>query len=154
MLVVLVGVCVLSGGCAGYRTLWSSESRSPDGKLVASAESIIMNERLSIVTSIQTNVFLSLEGRSSDRMLILQLADSTDAPEDTHVQMSWETPTHLILSYAGNQAITFEAVKWGGVAISTRLPTTQPTSDGPKGTQRGRLVPPPAPDCAYTASCK
>jgi len=145
VLTVVVGMCVVSGGCAGYRTLWSSESRSPDSKEVARAESIVTNEGLSIVTSIQTNVFLSSVPGSSGRMMILQLADATDAPEDTHVQMNWETPTHLVLTYTGNQAITFEAVKCGEVVISVRVPTVQPTSDGPDGIQRGKVAPPPPP---------
>jgi hypothetical protein len=36
------------------------------------------------------------------------------------VEMNWLTPTHLELTFKGNQSIVFQAVKWGGIEISIR----------------------------------
>ena len=48
------------------------------------------------------------------------LADASDSPADTHVQMTWSTPTQLELMYRGNQTVAFQAVKWANVNISVR----------------------------------
>jgi hypothetical protein len=146
VLVVLVGVCVVSGGCAGYRTVWSSESRSPDGKIVASAQSIVINEGLSIVASIQTNVYLRLAGGSPRRMMILQLADATADPVNTGVEINWLTPTHLELTVRGNQSIVFQAVKSDGIEISVR-DLSKAAIEGQNATRS--LTPPGAPPFAY-----
>jgi len=57
------------------------------------------------------------KGSRSDTS-ILELADATDDPVNTHVEMNWLTPTHLELTFKGNQSITFQAVKWGELEIS------------------------------------
>jgi len=109
-------------GCGGGQAIWSADSRSPDGEVIASARSVVLNGGLSIVATIETNVHLQQAKAvpGSSPMLILQLADATDAPSDTRVAMNWLSPTHLELTVSGNQSIVFQAVKWGSVEISTR----------------------------------
>lgn len=61
-------------------------------------------------------------------MLVLELADASDAPVDTHVDMNWLTPTHLELTYKGNQTVVFQAVKWADIDITVRSLSSGTTS--------------------------
>src|ERR1700693_1556496 len=40
ILLLIFGVCVSLSSCEGPKTTWSAESRSPDGKMVATARTI------------------------------------------------------------------------------------------------------------------
>ena len=116
------GGCLLLSACGGGQAIWSGYARSPDGNVMASARSLVLNGGLSIVTTIETNVYLQgvIPVPGSSPTLILQLADATDAPADTRVTMNWLCPTHLELTVSGNQSIVFQAVKWGNIEISVR----------------------------------
>lgn len=72
------------------------------------------------INSIETFVYLNWTKGPQPPMLILDLGDATVAPADTKVEMKWLTPTHLELTYGGNQTIGFQAVKWASVDISVR----------------------------------
>jgi hypothetical protein len=78
------------------------------------------NKGLSIISSTDTNVYLKWAKGSRGETSILELADATDDPVDTHVEMNWLTPTHLELTFKGNQSIMFQAVQWVGIEISIR----------------------------------
>jgi hypothetical protein len=67
-----------------------------------------------------TDVQLKWAKGSRGETSILELADATDDPVDTRVEMNWLTPTHLELTVKGNQSIVFQAVKWDGIDISVR----------------------------------
>jgi len=116
---LLFGACLLSG-CQSSRTIWSAEAQSPDGKLVASARAAVRNSGLSIISGVDTDVYLNWSKDSRPPTLILDLADGSDSSVDTIVQMTWLSPTHLELTYKGNQTVGFQAVKWAGVDISVR----------------------------------
>lgn len=51
---------------------------------------------------------------------VLELADASDAPVDTQVEMNWLTPSHLELAYKGNQTVVFQAIKCFGIDITVR----------------------------------
>jgi hypothetical protein len=51
---------------------------------------------------------------------VLELADASDAPVDTQLEMKWLTPTHLELTFKGNQTVVFQAIRWFGIDISLR----------------------------------
>jgi hypothetical protein len=120
ILLLTFGACLLMSGCGSSEKVWSTESRSPDGKVIATARTAVRNKGLSIISGTDTNVYLKWAKGSRGETSILELADATDEPVDTHVEMNWLTPTHLELTFRGNQSIMFQAVKWVGIDISVR----------------------------------
>jgi hypothetical protein len=75
---------------------------------------------LSILSSTDTKVYLRWATGSPTYTSVLELADASDAPVDTQVEMNWLTPTHLELTFKGNQTVVFQAIKWFGIDISVR----------------------------------
>jgi hypothetical protein len=73
---------------------------------------------LSILSSTDTKVYLKWATGSRTDTSVLELADASDAPVDTQVEMNWLTPTHLELTIKGNQTVVFQAIKWFGIDIS------------------------------------
>ncbi len=120
ILLLTFEVCLFMSGCGSSKKVWSTESRSPDGKVIASASTVMTGRGLSIVSNTITDVYLKWANGSREETSILELADATDDPVDTHVEMNWLTPTHLELTVKGNQSIVFQAVKWDGIDISVR----------------------------------
>lgn len=128
VLALTLGFCVLALGCKSSKTIWSSESHSPDGKVVASVHAVARNQGLSIISGVDSSVYLNWATRAKQPMLVLELADASDAPVDTHVDMNWLTPTHLELTYKGNQTVVFQAVKWVDIDITVRSLSSGTTS--------------------------
>jgi len=120
LLLLAASVAIFASGCRSSETIWSAQAKSPDGKVVASARADLRNKGLSIISSIDTNVYVNWAGDKRPAMLVLNLADGSDAPADTTVEMKWLTPTHLELTYKGNRSVGFQAVKWAGIDISVR----------------------------------
>jgi hypothetical protein len=125
------GFCIVMSGCRSSETIWSAESKSPDGQMIASARAVARNKGLSIISGVDTSVSLSWATGSKHPTSIFELADASDAPIDTKVEMNWLTPTHLQLTYRGNQSIVFQAVKFAGVDISVREPSSAATNTAP-----------------------
>jgi hypothetical protein len=119
-LFLTVAICVLMSGCGGSHSIWSAESRSPDGKVLAKARASATNGGLAILGSTDTKVYLKWATGSRTDTSVLELADASDAPVDTQVEMNWLTPSHLELVYKGNQTVVFQAIKWFGIDISVR----------------------------------
>jgi hypothetical protein len=117
-LLLALATCVFMPGCWGSRTIWSAESRSPDGKVLARARAVATNGGLSINSITDTKVYLKWATGSSTETPVLELADASDAPADTQLEMKWLTPTHLELTFKGNQTIVFQAIRWFGIDIS------------------------------------
>jgi hypothetical protein len=115
-----LAICVLMSGCGGSRVVWSAESRSPDGKVLAKARAAATGEGLSIVSSTDTKVYLQWATGSRTEKSVLELADASDSSTDTQVEIHWLTPTHLELTIRGNQTVVFQAIKWFGIDISVR----------------------------------
>jgi hypothetical protein len=119
-LLLVLATSISVSSCKSSRTIWHTEAQSPDGKIVASARAVSRNEGLSIISGIDTNVYLGWAGDTRPPTLILTLADGSDMPSDTSVEMKWITPTHLTLTYQGNQTLAFQAVRWANVEISVQ----------------------------------
>jgi hypothetical protein len=117
---LILGVCIFMPGCKSAETIWSTDSRSPDGNVIASARTVARNKGLSVISGVDTSVSLNWATGSKHPTSILELADGSDAPADTTVEMNWLTPTHLELAYKGNQTVVFQAVKWVGIDITVR----------------------------------
>lgn len=127
-LFLIFSVCALLSGCTGGRAIWSTQSLSPDGKVLAKASATATDGGLSILASTDTKVLLKWASGSRKDTSVLELADASDAPVDTHVDMNWLTPTHLELTYKGNQTVVFQAVKWMGINITVRDLSSSTTS--------------------------
>lgn len=129
---LICGICCLLSGCRSSQTIWSSEARSPDGRIVARARAIVRNSGLSITSCTETDVYLNWAAGSQPSTSILELGDASDSPLDTQVEMKWLTPTHLELTYRGNQIVGFQAAKWAEVDISLRRLTRRPINASAK----------------------
>jgi hypothetical protein len=116
--VFLFGVCVSAVSCDGPKTIWSAESRSPDGKMVVQARTV---EPSGIGTGdIGTFVNLNWTSGSQSPAIILAFSDGSDGPGDKSVGMKWLSSTHLELTYKGPRTVDFQAVKAHGIDISVR----------------------------------
>jgi len=118
VLLFLIGAYILVHGCRGSETIWSAEVQSPDGKMTATARAF-GNSGFGI-NGVDTSVYLNWTTGSQPPTMILNLADGSDAPTDTGVEMKWLTPTHLELTFTGNRSVGFQALKFAGVDISVR----------------------------------
>jgi len=115
--VVVVGACVLASGCKAPPT-WSAESRSPDGKLIATAKTF---ENSGFGTGgIWTGVYLNWTTGSQKPMEILEFSDGPAGPDGMKVGMNWLTPKHLELTYKGQRTLDFQSIKCDGIDISVR----------------------------------
>jgi hypothetical protein len=126
VLLIALSICISVLGCKGLilrlgldaspRTAWSVESRSPDGKMVATARA---EETSGIGTGNPgTSVYLNWTTGSQPPNIILFLVP--DQSGAIKVGMKWLDPTHLELTYSGHAIVDFEAVKCHSVDISLR----------------------------------
>ena len=110
--------CIWLSGCDGPKTTWSAESRSPDGKMIATAETI---QTSGIGTGDPgTRVYLNWTKGSQPPTIILAFTEGPPGPDGMKVGMNWLTPNHLELTYKGRRELDFEAVKCHGIDISVR----------------------------------
>lgn len=116
ILLIIFGALFLFSGCKAAPT-WSAESRSPDGRMVATAE-VFTNG--GFVAPGPSTTLVHLKGTSGSQKPMLVFAFSAGLPSEMQVKMSWASPTHLDLVYKGRHTIDFEAIKYAGVDISVR----------------------------------
>ncbi|MGH9716527.1 MAG: hypothetical protein ACRD4R_07360 [Candidatus Acidiferrales bacterium] len=131
------GVIALLAGCRSP-LVWSSESYSPDRKLVATARAFEQSGFGSGWAT--TKVYLNWTKGSQKPLLVLAFSDWPDNPDAMKVQMTWVTPRHLELSLQ-KQPLDFQAVKYSGVDISVRFVPDEPTPA--KTSEMGAPPPPP-----------
>ena len=118
ILLLIFGVCVSISSCHGPKTTWSAESRSPDGKMIATAHTV---QTSGIGTGDPgTRVYLNWTTGSQPPTIILAFTEGPDEPGSMNVGMNWLTPKHLELTYKGRRMLDFQAVKCHGVDISVR----------------------------------
>lgn len=103
-------------GCRSA-AIWSGESKSPDGKTIATASTF--QDAGFLAGETQTTVYLNWAIRSQSKTLILAYSDGPTA-QDMGVQMRWLTPTHLELTYSGQRSLDFQAVRCNGIDITVR----------------------------------
>lgn len=126
VLLFALSICISVLGCEGLvlrlglgsspSTAWSAESRSPDGKMVATARA---EETSGIGTGDPgTSVYLNWTTGSQPPTTILFLVPRQ--PGIIKVGMNWLDRTHLELTYNGHAIVDFEAVKCHSVDISVR----------------------------------
>lgn len=115
MLVLVVSLCALLSGCSNVATIWSTESRSPDGRWVARA----VTEQHSGPGNalLQTTVLLKHTKGPKEPIEVLLF---TQDAKSIDLKMSWLTPSHLEVTYKQPAEIDFQAIKCGGVDISVQ----------------------------------
>jgi hypothetical protein len=118
---IIIGFCVLVSGCDSPTT-WSSESRSPDGKMIATART----DQTSGIGTGNPGTFVFLNWTTGSQSPTIILALGPDAPGNANVGMTWLTPKHLELTYEGPRTLDFEAVRAHGVDISVRDLSSKP----------------------------
>ena len=121
VLLLLFSACLALSACEGPRTAWSAESRSPDGRWIATAQAVETNG----IGIGDPGTFVSLNWTSGSQppRLILALSPSLSSSQrgSTKVGMNWLTPTHLELTYSGKMTVDFQAIRCDGVEISVRV---------------------------------
>jgi hypothetical protein len=104
---------------------------------------------LSILSITDTKVYLKWTTGSRTDTSVLELADASDDPVDTQVEMNWLTPTHLEITFKGNQTVVFQAIKWFGIDISVR-----DLSKAAENKNETRSLAPTPPPFAYQKSAQ
>ena len=117
-LFLTLGLCVALSGCKKDPPVSSAESKSPDGKLVATAHTFANSGFGGGPPT--TFVYLSWVAGSQSPTLILSLTGGSDVAVDANVEMKWLNSTHLELKYKESQSVDFQAIKWGKVDLSLR----------------------------------
>ena len=112
-------------GCRDAETIWSTESRSPDGRWIATAHT---DEYGGPGTAgiLSTVSLRQVKGRQ-EKIEILQLSQDATSVD---LKLNWLTPSHLEITYKQPASIDFQAIKCGGIEISVR-DISAPTSNTP-----------------------
>lgn len=118
VLVLVASICLSICGCKNPQSVWTAESKSPDGKMVVTAQAFA-NGGFGVSGSPATFVYLNWATGSQKPKEILELSNESDTPEGESVGITWISPTRLELTYRkGKQEIDFQAVKFLDVDIS------------------------------------
>ena len=105
----------LLGGCESpTRTIWSAQSKSPDGKWLALAHT--ENTAGPGINAQYTIVELKQNFAKAKPIQILTFDEDQNGVKI--VSMSWENPSHLRITYQGDATLLFEAVKAFGEDIT------------------------------------
>lgn len=117
MVICLASVllCVLVAGCRDVKTIWSTESSSPDGRWVAAAHTDQYGGPGA--AGIMSTVSLRQVKGRQDRIEILQLSQDATGVD---LKLSWLSPTHLEITYKQPASVDFQAIKCGGIDITVR----------------------------------
>jgi hypothetical protein len=116
---LVIGVCIFGSGCRDVATIWSAESRSPDGNWLAVART--EHQGGAVTSSLLTIVYLKWLHGSQPPVKILEFSYVSLYPAGgTNVAMTWITPSHLEVAYKEQPTIDFQAVKCTGIDISLR----------------------------------
>ena len=129
ILLLSLGLCVFLSGCKKDPPVSSAESKSPDGKLVATAHTFANSGFGGGPPT--TFVYLSWVAGLQSPTLILSLTGGSDAAVDANVEMKWLNSNHLELKYKENQNVDFQAIKWGNVDLSLRDDKSEKSQTSP-----------------------
>jgi hypothetical protein len=120
LLVVVCGICLEMCGCRNPEIVWSAESKSPDGKMVATGQAFA-NGGFGVSGIPATFVYLNWASGSQKPKEVLEFANESDTVADEAVEIKWLSPTQLGVAYhKDKQDIQCQAIKFGDIAISVR----------------------------------
>jgi hypothetical protein len=115
LLMLSLAACVLGLACRDAKTVWSTESRSPDGRWIAAAHTDQYGGPGA--AGIISTVYLRQVVGRQDKIEVLQLSQDALSVD---LKLSWLTPSHLDITYRQPASVDFQAIKCGGVEISVR----------------------------------
>lgn len=145
----LIALAILLLSCAACRdaaVIWSAESRSPDGRHIASAQTVQFAGPGT--ASVETTVYLRDSSERKPGTVVLSLDNDSAYPAGiTNVGMSWRGPAHLVLDYRGHASIALQAIRCYGIEI-TLVPSSPPPAAGaaeqdssaPHRIERGKVI--------------
>ena len=129
MKLTLLAGFVLLAGCGQHfgPPIWSTQAASPDGKLIASAETTQTGGFGTAYAS--TNV--ALRQPWEKHSIVILSFDDNNIPSlpvgDTAVGLHWLSNSHLCVTYGKNVGVLFQAIKALGTDISIeQLVPSQP----------------------------
>jgi hypothetical protein len=112
LVLMLLGACLGVCGCKNPQIVWSAEAKSPDGKMVATAQAFA-NGGFGVSGAPATFVYLNWATGSQKPMEILAIGDESDTAGNVAVGIKWLSPSKLELTYRKDQQeIDFQAVKF------------------------------------------
>jgi len=118
LLLALLGLSLCLCGCKNPQIVWSLESKSPDGKFVATAQAFA-NGGFGVSGIPATFVYLNWAVGSQKPKEILEFANESDTPQGEAVEIKWLAPTQLQVAYRkDSQELQFQTVKFGDVNIT------------------------------------
>jgi hypothetical protein len=129
ILLLTLGLCFFLHGCEKDPPISSAESKSPDGKLVATAHTFANSGFGGGPPT--TFVYPNWVTGSQSPTLILSLTGGSDAAVDKNVEMNWLNSTHLELNIKENQTVDFQAIKWRDVDVLLRDGKSEKTQTSP-----------------------
>jgi hypothetical protein len=116
---ILASICVSAIGCRDSAIIRSAESRSPDGRWVASASTEQFGGPGTAYVG--TQVSLKAVNGSQPAVEVLGLSNDSAYPSGiTNVGMNWISASHLELTYKGHASVDFQVVRCAGIDISLR----------------------------------
>ena len=114
----LGAVCLLAlTACqSATQTIWTAQSKSPDGAYIALAHT--ENTDGPGINAQYTEVELKQSFNGAKPVTILTLDEGSEAVKN--LQMNWTSPSRLVVSYQGNPTLLFEAIKAFGLDVSVQ----------------------------------
>ena len=115
---VIAFSCLLLAGCGSNQaTIWSAKAKSPNGQLVAFAQTTQYGGPGTAYVG--TVVYLKQQRNSQPPLLILGFVNDSAYPAGiTSINLRWLSNSQLDVAYKSGATIDFQAIKALGVAIS------------------------------------
>lgn len=114
---LLVSFCMITG--CKPETIWSAESRSPDGLWIASYQTNKFSGPGN--NSVETLVYLRRTSGNKEPIQILLFEHDQNARFNTiNLRMKWLSPSHLEVTFNNSPTIDFQAIKCAGIDISVQ----------------------------------
>jgi hypothetical protein len=115
---------IVFAGCEDKATIWSTESRSPDGGWIAKARTDQWGGPGT--AAVISSVSLQRTEGARNEIEVLELWQDSYPIKLT---LRWLTPTHLEVAYRGSARVDFQAIRCAGIDISvsdtTRMISSQ-----------------------------
>jgi hypothetical protein len=117
LVVTAIVCCVLLQGCRDQATIWSTTAVSPNGQIIASANT---EQYGGLGTAyVSTGVYLKQSKSSKPPLLILGFTNESAYPAGvTEVNLRWLSDSQLDVTYKPGAIIDFQAIKAIGVDIT------------------------------------
>lgn len=114
-----IGICLALLGCGNNSmTIWSTESKSPNGDWTA--EALTLQSSGFGAGAIGTGVYLKKTGSSNAPIHVIGFSNEYAYPAGrTAVKLIWVTNSHLDIIYNQNSKLNFKIAKAGNIEITT-----------------------------------